>query len=337
MAVAGACRSAGRREGFSLIEVIVVIAVIGALISLLLPAVQTVRESARRGSCQNNLRQLGIAVHLFGQSYPERFPPGQLKKSNFKTVSWSAFLVDYLEMLGIQSTWDAVADSTQPAADSRLYLNARINSVVNQRATATIIPPYLCPSVSREHSSRRRGRIIDINGDGTLDPVQYEGMACIDYVGNAGANGGYSRYLQPDGSMYPSWNGVLLNTDAYAYDGGIQQRQITDGLSQTILMFELSGRGLIGSNPRGAWVSGLNCNAIGPESTTTRMINPPADDSTTGAWRDDSSAPLFSDHPRGAQVLLCDGSVQFLVDTTGDAVVTGLASRNCGEVAGWNR
>lgn len=284
-------------------------------------------------ACQNNLHQLALAIEQFGLSYADRFPVGQLKKSNFKTVSWSAFFVDYLEMSAIRATWDAVADSSQPAADSRLYLNARMNSVVNQRATTTPISTYLCPSTAREHPSRQRGRIIDVDGDGTLDPVDCEGMACIDYVGNAGANPGYSRYRRPDGSMYVTGNGVLLNEDAYDIGAGVQRRQVTDGLSKTILVFELTGRGMIGSNPRGAWASGLNCNAIGPESLTARMVNPPANDSSTGAWRDDPNAPLFSDHPRGAQILMCDGSVRFVDESTGDSVLTALASRADAEVA----
>lgn len=323
-----------RRGGFTIVEMLVVTAIIGALVGILLPAVQAARESARRMACQNNLHQVGVSMEQFGLTYSERFPVGQLKKSNFKTVSWSAFFVDFLEMSLIRATWDPVTDSSQPAADSRLYLNARMNSMVNQRATTTTISTYLCPSTAREHPSRQRGRIGDANGDGTLDPVDCEGMACIDYAGNAGVNSGYSRYRRPDGTMYAAGNGVLLNEDAYAIDAGVHRRQVTDGLSKTILVFELTGRGMIGSNPRGAWASGLNCNAIGPESTTTRMINPPANDSSTGAWRDDSNAALFSDHPRGAHILLCDGSVRFVEESTADAVLMALASRADGEVAG---
>ena len=100
-----------RRRGFTIVEVLVVTAIIGVMVGILLPAVQSARESARRMACQNNLHQVGLAMEQFGHAYPDRFPVGQLKKSNFKTVSWSAHSVDYLEMSAIRATWDAVADS----------------------------------------------------------------------------------------------------------------------------------------------------------------------------------------------------------------------------------
>jgi prepilin-type N-terminal cleavage/methylation domain-containing protein len=78
--------------GFTLVELLVVIAIIGILIALLLPAVQAARESARRMSCSNKLRQLALACHVHADAYDKLLPPGtSAKRSNVNVGDWSAF------------------------------------------------------------------------------------------------------------------------------------------------------------------------------------------------------------------------------------------------------
>lgn len=339
------------RAGLTLVELLVVVAIIGVLVGLLLPAIQSARESARRSSCQSNLKQIGLAMANFADAR-RRYPPGQFKFSNFDTISWSAFFLEFLEQSQIQTSWETVSNETVSASDSRLYLKARLSSEYNRAATTTTVPIYLCPSTHRSHSSRIGGRIADRNGNGIIEISLFESMACIDYSGNAGANANYSRYKLPDGkTLYPDENGVLLNEEVSSLNKGIPQREITDGLSKTILVYELTGRGVSyadgrsptpssSDQPRGAWASGVNCTTVGPSLATLALVNPP-DIATTATEKrakgdlyvhaNDPDQSLFSDHLGGAQVVMCDGSVHFISERVVDSVLTGLASRNCGE------
>ena len=84
-----------RRTGFTLIELLVVIAIIGVLVGLLLPAVQQAREAARRSSCANNLKQVGLAVHNFHDGY-KKLPP---TSAGYAKLPWTGLLLPYLEQL----------------------------------------------------------------------------------------------------------------------------------------------------------------------------------------------------------------------------------------------
>jgi prepilin-type N-terminal cleavage/methylation domain-containing protein/prepilin-type processing-associated H-X9-DG protein len=327
------------RRGFTLVELLVVIAIIAVLIGLLLPAVQSAREAARRTSCTNNLKQIGLAMHLYADTN-RRFPPGQLQitlaGSFRKSVAWSAFFLEYMEQNQIATTTEDVpsASWTTNAPDSRLYLKAPLDSMWNRNAASTVVSFYVCPSTSRRHPSRGPDhRIIDRNGDGTLDPGQGEGLACIDYSGCSGV-GNYSRYRVPaTGNQYPADNGIFPNIASTAMTQSSSLQSITDGLSKTILMCEVAGRGIVSSRDyRGLWASGQNCVTIGPHLLTTPIINPePTTSPATAFHRNTANASLFSDHPGGAQVGMADGSVHLLSASTADEVVIGLASKGMGE------
>ncbi len=145
------------RTGFTLIELLVVITIIAILVSLMLPAVQQARESARRTQCRNNLKQLGLAVHNFESSYG-KLPPGQLfdtsayldpdLRSNYSFVGTMVYLLPYLEQEAMYSAFSGSIslnpkdyDGT-PATDRQPYWNyPQIAAVMGNQ-----VPALLCPT-----------------------------------------------------------------------------------------------------------------------------------------------------------------------------------------------
>ena len=129
------------RSGFTLVELLVVIAIIGILVALLLPAVQAAREAARRMQCQNNLKQIGLAIHNFHDA-KKILPPAQRQSWDLaqnKTVaghSWATFILPYIEQQAIHDKYD-------------FSPNLNWDDLPNDAATGPIrnrIATYICPS-----------------------------------------------------------------------------------------------------------------------------------------------------------------------------------------------
>src|SRR2546423_977902 len=103
------CARFAAATGFTLVELLVVIAIIGLLMAMLLPAVQQARESARRSSCVNNLRQIGVAVHMYHDAH-EAFPPGGVSPGPCCSVesytSWTIQILPYLEQKDVYYQYD---------------------------------------------------------------------------------------------------------------------------------------------------------------------------------------------------------------------------------------
>jgi len=202
-----------------------VIAIVGVLVALLLPAVQHARESARRRQCGNHLKQIGLGLSNYHDTH-RTFPVGCLKKNTLRH-SWCTLLLPYIEERALWQQYD---------------FRQSYRADVNRAATGTVIATFLCPSTSRFAPDRRGDTVGDMNGNGVYDAGDH--MACTDYGGIFGSAGA---------GVTPA-NGVML------YERAINLRKITDGSSSTIIVGEDTGRGWIDS---GQWSNGWNILDVG--------------------------------------------------------------------------
>ena len=296
-------------KGFSLIELLVVIAILGGMVALLMPAIQSARESARRASCQNNLSQIGKGILQF-EAVHQKFPAGKkwsgspTKPDSF-AMSWSSFLLAYLDQ---QSVHDSI-DFKLPFTHER-----------NLSATSTVVSCYLCPSAS-ELEAHRSGSHHLIN----LEGLPGEGLACIDYLGISGPD---KDSKHPTTRIpYGRQRGVLIGTKGLPMEAELVEpppvttASIEDGLSNTFMVTECTGRGVSIKDERidalhGAWASGNNV------SHTDGSINK---GHTPNLWY---SERIFSEHPGGANFLMCDGSASFKGADTSKSLIRWLASRD---------
>ncbi len=225
--VAHDARRLTARNGLTLVELLVVMAVLGTLVGLLLPAIQAAREAARRSGCANQLRQLGLGLVNY-ESVHGTFPIGCVEcyyrlPPPRRQLAWTVPLLPFIEQ-------QAVAD--------RYHTEQRFDASANLAAAGTVISTFLCPST---HRTERQGPTTgDINGDGDWDPG--DDVAYTDYGGLYGVSFDTLEIL-------PEHEGVMV------YERAIAPRQISDGLSRTAVVGECAGRTHVWDSQ---WANGKN-------------------------------------------------------------------------------
>lgn len=320
-------RARSHLSGFTLVELLVVITIIGILVSLLLPAVQAAREAARRAQCSNNLKQVGLAM-LNYESAARVFPPGGLSTSagEFGHSFWIRIL-PYLEEEIIYEEFDQLSDVTG-------WLGGQGNAQNRDLLRDKHFEFMMCPS-----STLPKVVLDDI-------PNLYANVASPMYAGVTGAFGHPTTRDQkgPGGGAYGmvSWGGVLVTHSA------VGMAEITDGTSNTMIVAEQSGWCIDATGTRvdcrsdcghgfpmgvasnDAWERTFNLTCvlhrIGERSMTSLGVGVQG---SCGPNR-----PIQSAHPGGAHALLADGSVHFLSEATNIYTVYDLANKNDGHQLG---
>ena len=347
-----------KSRGFTLVELLVVIAIIGILIGMLLPAVQQVREAARRTQCANNMRQIGLAA-LNYESAHMKFPSaGQAKDGNGSGANLFYASDNRGETLNNPS--HSVQTYILPFMDQgnafQLFdLRWRYdadpgNAPNNQLAAQTVVPGFVCPSTSG------RGGNVDAEGYGFTDyscPVTVASIA--ELTAAEQMNGTGSSFL-----------GVSEPNDICAFNGLNSRRMssISDGTSNTIAIAEDAGRSDVATggfmtiknenlfdtdgNPnagpavmRRSWAWADPENSFNVDRLVNNNPNPDSSDcvgsgdSGVTGWglvNCGANEETFSFHPAGANVVLCDGSTHFLADDIGVIPFRSLMSARGGEV-----
>lgn len=304
-------RSSGRLA-FTLIELLVVIAIIAVLIALLLPAVQQARESARRSQCKNNLKQYGLALHNYHDSFG-MFPLGGTgNRDNPPRISWQVRILPFVDQSALYNELDLSgrlpAESYSGGETNRR--NVAYQILNSGRQFREISPPFtLCPSDPNPEprSSWAQGSYGGSMGSQNTNSATHP--ACSPYNVYALKSLNYGATLDPSqlSGMF-SRNGAKIRISS-----------VTDGTSNTIHVGEMIPGCLAAS--RASWsyaTSGCNAEAqtIAPinEMTTCSLIDGRriTDQACTGNDEWNYSYGFRSGHTGGAHFLFVDGSVRFL-------------------------
>jgi len=324
------CRLRGQSSGFTLIELLVVIAIIAILVALLLPAVQQAREAARRSSCKNNLKQLGLALHNYHDTF-NTFPPAfvdgdpcytsttndcasDAPYENRNSLGWQTFILPYVEQPAL---YDQIG--AQTGSFTRSWYDANGDGVLNDpiAASRTIISNYNCPSDPMGGINTKRSSLGKTN-----------------YLGNGG-----------NGAARDS-NGTLF------VNSKVLMRDITDGTSNTVMIAERSTQrdsdsitrcGTVVCNWNGGlWIGARTTNGGVPQGwypgvvsndvesyggLTSTLIN-----GGTATWGADWGSS--SSHKGGMQVTMSDGAVVFLSENINAETYRRLRNRRDGQVVG---
>ncbi len=291
------------RRGFTLVELLVVIAIIGILIGMLLPAVQQVREAARRIQCANNVRQLGLAVMNYESAFM-RFPSGWTTGSDFQPLEepgwgWSAEILPFVEANNVHQ---------------QINFAVAIDAEAHEEIIQSVVTVFLCPSDPADELQNLNVHIEEDDHDHDLVAAHDDDHDHDEILMAARSN--YSGMFG-SGSLedYPG-----LGNGAFFANSKMKLSRFTDGLSNTIIIGERT-------NDHGpiSWV-GMIPEIDAPAARIVGAADHPLSDDH-GHLED-----FGSNHPGGINVVLGDGSTHFVNRDVTLQVYQALATRAGGEV-----
>jgi prepilin-type N-terminal cleavage/methylation domain-containing protein/prepilin-type processing-associated H-X9-DG protein len=297
-------RTPSPRHGFTLLELLVVIAIIGILLGLLLPAVQKIRESANRIKCQNNLHQIGLALHCYhnesgslppGYRWQERTPDDPLNTQ--PGWGWASFLLPYLDQANLRRS---------------LRLDLPVEDPANLPGRTIVLPVFVCPT--DEHTGTFG--VLDSIGTELAQAASNSYAACFGALGEIA-------------DTPAAGNGVFFRNSA------IRLTDITDGTSNTLAVGERVS--LFTKTPwAGAVRNGTTRITAGAPTSSTAVEGAPTQTlAHTGshALNDPASDPddFFGAHDGGVTFLFADGAARTLRPKTSLEVIQALSTRAGGE------
>lgn len=325
-----------RRSAFTLVELLVVIAIIGILVALLLPAVQSAREAARRMSCSNNMKQIGLALLNYESTY-RVLPPSRIDVSTPKLFqqSWVALTLPFVEQGAVHASYNFGTNWFDP---------------VNDPLTSVKLPGMVCPSSPTSSQVPPAALITALSGGLRSDqPVWGRAdYGSINAVRNAFVVvSGLASLGTKDtmGGLGRGPNGVMIS-------------EIIDGTSNTALIGEDAGRPVQyigrkpGTNPRAgnvafgtsfvadgwAWADingGFSVDGsdeAGVQNSTSSSGKTTIVGSCPMNCTNDSE--IYSFHPGGAMFVFGDGSVRFIAKTVNGPTLVALLTRDRGDIPG---
>ena len=306
-------RDSRYRHGFTLVELLVVIAIIAILIALLLPAVQAAREAARRTHCSNNLKQIGIALHNY-HSARRTFPMGDLYVhwqfnplglEEYYAKGWGICILPYMEQAELSNLY-GVEDGIWG-----VYGPSQIDLGLNR------IEQYQCPSDSQDE-------LMFVGSNANVYTNCPTGI-CF-YKTNVGGVADTTRRWKPGHGLYQCitviGDGMLFNVLS------VKIRDVYDGTSNTLMVGEITGDEQ-GSHQGVNWT---HSNVF----STLNGINGPATIPGEGFYQRVEEPSFSSYHPGGCHFLRADGSVHFESENIDQAILAALTTRAGGEVISSN-
>ena len=312
-----------RSRGFTLIELLVVIAIIAILVALLLPAVQSAREAARRAQCQNNLKQIALALHNYHDAF-NSFPPGHMYDGIEKLNDpnnpqapgdnrgtgflWGSKILPFIEMSNI---YDQI-DFTLPAARVNPVSEEFSPQQLNNKMCEELLPFALCPSDLAPNDPQDTP-IGENWGGGTIR------MTPASYVGNGGSfdfshRGSWGNSGRPNGVFNRVRIGVVENGNGKAT---VRLRDILDGTTNTLLITEKAWsrtqtHDTESNTTKGhtRWMASVAEGDLGTLRGVAEGFSPINPPETAGLAITLSAASSM--HVGGVQIGMADGSARFI-------------------------